>query len=100
MKGEYHVPSHEWEKREVYTCMLTLMKPKEIYVFRIMQEGWDSSKVYYYKNFDPEKMTIINGGDIGNVKRAMMINTNVIAQANADVIFVGGDISYDNNIPE
>lgn len=45
-------------------------------------------------------MTIINGGDIGNNEKAKKLNQNVVSKYEPDVIFVGGDIAYDNNIPE
>lgn len=45
-------------------------------------------------------MTIVNGGDIGNNDIANQINENVLSKFDYDVIFVGGDIAYDNGFPE
>ena len=45
-------------------------------------------------------MTIVNGGDIGNNDIATQINQNVLKDRDYDVIFVGGDIAYDNGFPE
>ena len=102
MKGEYQLPDHEYSSREIYTFLLTNLVELQTYAFRISHDGWDINKaqIYYYQNFNTQKMTIVNGGDIGNVKIAFQMNDNVISKADADLIFVGGDIAYDNAFPE
>lgn len=97
-KGEYRPPSHEHFSREVYTCLLKGLQESKIYAFRVSQEGWsETPDVYYHQNFNTKKMKILNGGDIGNVKPAKRLHENVVRGYDADMILVGGDISYDNN---
>lgn len=99
-KGEYRLPSHEHFEREVYTCLISGQAEGQLFAFKIDHEGWyQEPKIYYYRNFNTKSMKIINGGDIGNNKHAKNINLNAIKDYDADVIFVGGDIAYDNNIP-
>ena len=101
-KGEYRLPDHEYSSREIYTLLLKNLEELKTYAFRITHEGWSTAdaQIYYYQNFNTQKMNIVNGGDIGNVKAATMINDNIVAKADADLIFVGGDIAYDNAFPE
>lgn len=102
IKGEYKVPEHEYSQRNVYSVLVQNLEEKATYAIKIVHERWDNSKaqVYYYRNFNTQKITIVNGGDIGNVQPASNIHKNVVSQVDADLIFVGGDIAYDNGIPE
>ena len=100
-KSEYRSPSHEYESRYIYTVLIKDL-PKNNYIkFKITVDGWDDPKIYTYKTFSTDgSMTIINGGDIGNNEKSKKLNQNVVSKYEPDVIFVGGDIAYDNNIPE
>ena len=100
--GNYSYPAHEYGKRKVYTCLINGLDYGAIFSIKIDQEGWNNTnaKTYYYENFRKDDVVIVNGGDIGNVKEAEMIHENVLEQMEFDVIFVGGDISYDNGISE
>jgi len=40
------------------------------------------------------------GGDIGNTRMARYMNNHVVAKLDFDLIVVGGDVAYDNNVPE
>lgn len=86
----------------MFSLLLQELEENKSYVFKIVHDGWNNTnaQLYYYKNFDTKQMTIINGGDIGNVQTATNINNNVVAKINADLIFVGGDIAYDNAFAE
>ena len=56
--------------------------------------------LYYFKTFDPNKLTIINGGDIGINKWSVLMNSKGLKDTTADLILIGGDSSYDNNFSE
>jgi len=45
-------------------------------------------------------MTIVAGGDIGNTRMSHIMNHEVVAKQQPDLLMVGGDISYDNNVPQ
>lgn len=96
------MPSHEYSQRKVYSLLLQNLEEGATYAFKVVHERWDNNKaqIYYYRNFNTTNMTIVNGGDIGNVQPASNINKNVVSKIDADLIFVGGDIAYDNGIPE
>lgn len=60
------------------------------------------SQIYYYKTLPAElgekdKLIMVNGGDIGNTKMAYDI-WKALESVNPDIIMIGGDISYDNNL--
>jgi hypothetical protein len=70
-------------------------------VFRITEPSWiiDLPKIYSYKTFDVDHIKILSGGDVGNDKIARQMNKNTVSKLDPDVILIGGDIAYDNNIP-
>ena len=102
IQGEYRLPVHEYSQRNVYSVLIKNLNENSSYAFKIVQSGWENSRaqIYYYRNFNTQKITIVNGGDIGNVKSSSMIHQNVVSKFDADLIFVGGDIAYDNGFPE
>jgi hypothetical protein len=98
---DYRTPVTEFSKRHIFTAYLKKLEPKSVYTFKITEPSWDSNMVqlYTYKTFDPERVKIINGGDIGNNDLATEMYKKVVAPANGDVIMVGGDTAYDQNAP-
>lgn len=59
-----------------------------------------NNALYYFKTINPNDFVIINGGDIGINPEAHKMNNIGLKNTNADVMMIGGDISYDNNFPE
>jgi hypothetical protein len=58
-----------------------------------------SSETFYYKTVDPSDYTMIIGGDLGINPESRSMN-EMLLDHNADLIMIGGDISYDNNFPQ
>lgn len=102
VKGEYESPLSEYSTRHIFTVLLSSLEPNTTYTFKITEKSWDNSsfKSYSYKTFDTNNIVIINGGDVGNDPLAVKMNTNVVSKVKADMIMIGGDIAYDNNMPE
>lgn len=102
IKGEYESPLSEYSRRHIFTVLLDSLQLNTTYVFKITEKSWnnDQSKLYSYKTFDTNNIVIINGGDVGNSELAIKMNTNVVNKIKADMIMIGGDIAYDNNMPE
>lgn len=101
MLSEYSYPISESTSREIYHVLLSDLNLNSTYVFWITESSWDPKavKVYSYKTFDPNNIKILSGGDIGNNKMAREMNEYTVRGLGADVILVGGDIAYDNNVP-
>lgn len=99
-KSKYRLPDHEYESRNIYHTLLNGLEEGRSYALRVSLEGWNKPQLYTYRNFNTQKMTIINGGDIGNNVAARKINDNVLKDIEPDLIFVGGDIAYDNGFAE
>ena len=101
IKGEYKSPEYEYDKRNIYTAYLKDLKPNTTYTFFIEEDAWKDDKnktIYSYKTFDVNNMVIIDGGDMSSTKIAETMNKNVVNKIDADLIMIGGDIAYDNNI--
>jgi hypothetical protein len=100
-KSEYESPATEYERRSVFTTLLKDLLPNTTYMFRVFEPSWNKSlhKVYSYKTFDLNNIRLVAGGDIGNNILATKMNEQTVSKLNADLILVGGDIAYDNNIP-
>ena len=101
IKGEYESPSSEYSRRHIFTVLLKNLTPNTTYIFRVTESSWNNSDshLYSYKTFDTENIVIINGGDVGNGDLPMKMNKNVVNKIKADMIMIGGDIVYDNNVP-
>ena len=101
VKGEYRSLKSEYSQRNIFTVLLKELLPNSTYVFRINEPTWKNStpQTFSYKTFDINNITIVDGGDIGNDLLAMKMNDNTVSKMNADLIMVGGDIAYDNNVP-
>ncbi|CAI2361454.1 unnamed protein product [Moneuplotes crassus] len=99
--GEYELPSSEYTSRDIYTVYLENLEQSSTYRFMIDEPSWKDyqPQIYSYKTFDPENYRIIAAGDIGNQEKAIEMNTNTVSNLEFDLIMVGGDIAYDNNIP-
>jgi hypothetical protein len=95
------MPVSEYSKRNVYTVLLSNLKPGAVYTFRISDPSWINfkSKVYSYKTFDLGNMKILAGGDVGNREAAYTMNKNTVRNLDFDLIMIGGDVAYDNNVP-
>jgi Calcineurin-like phosphoesterase len=85
-------------ERLVHTALLTNLIAGTIYeiTVRFGQEGHE--KFLRYKAPPNGKMRIVVGGDVGNTKRAKAISSMIGKQLKPDVIFIGGDIAYDNDL--
>lgn len=81
--------------------LITDLLPNSTYEFTIQDDSWSEAipTKYSYKTFDLDDITIINGGDMGNSKLAILMNEKVVNNIDADLIMIGGDIAYENNIP-
>ena len=118
IKGEYKSPPSEYIQREIYTVFLNNLLPKTKYIFKINEFSWthrdysfshnnisefelndDKEILYSYDTFDPENMTIVQGGDISNDHLAIKMNENTLQNIDFDLLMIGGDIAYDNNVP-
>lgn len=100
-KSGYSLPKHEYEKRQIYSAIIPGLQPKQDYILKISEPSWSgASDIYRYSNFDPKRMTIVLGGDIGNNKVVSEMSRNTVVPAKPDLIVLGGDIAYDNNVPE
>jgi hypothetical protein len=101
VRSEYRSPVTEYNQRHVFTTLLKNLKANTFYSFRITEPNWNNTKakIYAYKTFDPTKMTIMNGGDVGNSKLAHKMMKNVVSNSDFDLIMVGGDVAYDQNSP-
>ncbi|CAI2386673.1 unnamed protein product [Moneuplotes crassus] len=102
IQGEYESPPSEYSQRYIFTALLKDLSPKTLYEFRIQEPTWDEDSeqnvMYSYKTFDPENLKIVQGGDSGNTKEAIEMNQNSLKNINPDLVMIGGDIAYDNNI--
>lgn len=101
-RGEYETPKYEYETRSVYSALIPGIGQDSLVMIRITDPNWDTSEapIYTYKTFDPYNVNLIVGGDIGNTKTSVKMNKNVARKLNTDAILIGGDIAYDNNVPE
>ena len=59
-----------------------------------------NGELYYFKTFDPNQLTIINGGDLGINEASVEMNSVGLKNITADLIMIGGDSTYDNNYAE
>lgn len=101
VKGEYESPENEYSKRNIFTVLLKNLEPNSKYAFRISEPSWldEKQEIFSYKTFDPSKIKILDGGDVGNNYITEQMNEKVVSKMDADLIMVGGDIAYDNNLP-
>lgn len=85
----------------MFTVLLKDLKGATEYSFRITEVNWDNSRaqIYTYKTFDSKNMTIIDGGDIGLTQIAYQMTENTVAELEADLFMIGGDVAYDQNNP-
>jgi hypothetical protein len=88
-------------KKNVFTVLLKNLDPDTKYAFRITEPSWldEEPEIFSYKTFDTDKIKIVDGGDVGNNYLTDQMNEKVVSKMDADLIMVGGDIAYDNNIP-
>lgn len=88
-------------ERNVHSVLLNNLKPNTKYIISIYYDGKvQISKVYKTlpdSNIE-RNIIMINGGDVGNRPAAKII-TQMIASFQPDIVLVGGDIAYDNNLP-
>ncbi|CAI2361334.1 unnamed protein product [Moneuplotes crassus] len=98
--SDYESPKNEYSKRYIYTAYMKSLKPNTRYVFQITSSSWKSqtAKTYVYKTFDESKIVIVDGGDVGNSHITETMNKNTVSKIEMDLIMLGGDIAYDNNI--
>ena len=93
--------TEEHEKRNIFTAHLKDLEQDTTYAFSIsLNPRLFGSEAYYFKTFNPESMTIVNGGDVGINYESREMNQNGLSNIEPDLIMIGGDISYDNNFPE
>ena len=99
-KTEYRTPINEYSSRYIYTILLKNLNADSKYAFRITEDSWNETqiKTFIYKTFDTNNITIIDGGDMGNSQHTKKMNENTVSKIDSDLIMVGGDIAYDNNI--
>ena len=101
LKGEYELPQTEYTKRGVYTVHLKNLEGASTYLFKINEQNWANytPEIYSYNTFNPQNFEIIAGGDVGNREKSIEMNQNTIMKLKSDLIMIGGDIAYDNNMP-
>ena len=99
-QGEYQMPREEYSQRNVYSVLLEDLNPNSLYVFRVSDPSWNNNnyEVFSYKTFDVNKMNLLVGGDVGNNIATFKMNDNTVKNLDFDMILVGGDIAYDNNV--
>ena len=98
IQGEYSEPSQD---RRVFTSYIKGLEKNQTYLFRIEEASWKSPSTKLFSYYMPtENLTIIMGGDVGNTKISYKMNKDVVSPLQPDLIMIGGDISYDNSIPE
>jgi hypothetical protein len=68
------------------------------YRFTLTSENWPVYK-YTYTTPNLTNYKIVNGGDAGNSDFTTQMIENVVGKENADLIMIGGDITYDQNSP-
>jgi radical SAM superfamily enzyme YgiQ (UPF0313 family) len=57
------------------------------------------NSIYKTLPSDPKvPVVMVNGGDSGYTHAAYNLS-NIVARYKPDIIFIGGDVAYDNNIP-
>lgn len=99
-KSDYVSLPSEYETRNIFTTYLKGLLPNTEYVIVIEEPALSIfSDTFYYKTLDPSNFTMMTGGDIGINPESRAMN-QMLLDHNADIIMIGGDISYDNNFPQ
>ena len=99
--SEFRSLPSEYESRDIFTAHLKGLAPNTEYAFAVEDQlANHNPDIYYFKTFDPNNYTILNGGDIGINPESKRINNNGLSGHRGDLIMIGGDISYDNNFPQ
>ncbi|CAI2360864.1 unnamed protein product [Moneuplotes crassus] len=99
--SEYSSLPSEYESRVIFTAYLKDLKENTRYIFSITDENADQSSAQFsFKTLNPQKFVLLNGGDIGINPEARDMNKIGLEGHQGELIMIGGDISYDNNIPQ
>lgn len=98
--SEYSSLPSEYESRVIFTAYLRDLKENTRYIFSITDESASQHSVQFsFKTLNPQKFVLLNGGDIGINPEARDMNNIGLEGHQGELIMIGGDISYDNNIP-
>ena len=86
--------------RKIHSALLANLKPNTKYLLKIEYDNqFYSNAIYKTLPADGKtNITMINGGDSGYTQASHNLS-QLVVNYKPDIIFMGGDIAYDNNIP-
>lgn len=86
--------------RKIHSALFTGLKPNTKYLLKIEYDNeFYSNAIYKTLPADGKtNITMINGGDSGYTQASHNLS-QLVVNYKPDIIFMGGDIAYDNNIP-
>jgi hypothetical protein len=91
----------EWVlSRKIHSALIANLTPNTQYLLKVRYESqFYGNSIYKTLPSDPSvPVTMINGGDSGYTFASHNLST-IITSYRPDIIFIGGDVAYDNNIP-
>lgn len=80
--------------------MINNLKPNTKYLLKVKYDNqFYVNSIYKTLPADPKiPVTMINGGDSGYTHASHNLS-KIVVKYKPDIIFIGGDVAYDNNIP-
>ncbi|CAI2361036.1 unnamed protein product [Moneuplotes crassus] len=95
--GEYMFPDSFVQDKKILTFHIKSIPKDAIMMMKV--ETSNLTHMFTYKVPDGENMRLLVGGDVGNDKSTLQMHQNTVEKLDYDIILIGGDIAYDNNMP-